>query len=103
MKCWVSGKVLSIAGMVNREEFEKGTSGEGILLWDGNDGRLDGGEDFGEGFRIELMSVEAQKEPFPNGLDRGLRVAFSEGRLDEGAGGIPHGTPHDQSFFAGTC
>lgn len=45
-------------GIVNRAEMEKGTAGEGMLPRDGKSGGLDGGEDFGEGFTIELLPVE---------------------------------------------
>ncbi len=79
--------------------MEKGTAGKEILPRDGKGSRLNGGEDFGTGLMIKLMSVETQEEPFPNGLDRGLRIAFSEGRLDKGAGGVPHDTAHDEPLF----
>ena len=88
-------------GMVNIEEIEKETDGEVILPRDGKGGRLDGGKDFGTGFRIELMPVETKKEPLSNGLNRSLWIMLTEGCLDKGACGVPHGTSHDEPFFTG--
>lgn len=93
--------MLSMTGMVNSEEIGNRMVGKVTLPRDGKGGGLDGSEDFGAGFRIKLMSVEAQGEPFPNGLDLGLGVAFSEGCLHEGAVGVPHSTAHDEPFFTG--
>ena len=90
-----------LAGMVNREEAGNKIVGKVTLPRDGKGGGLDGGEDFGASFPIELMPIEAKEDAFPDGLDCGLWILPLDGRLHDGACGVPHGTAHNEPLFAG--
>jgi hypothetical protein len=63
--------------------------------------RLDGGEDFGTGFGIEFVSVEAEEEAFADSFRGGLWVLLPYGRFDESTRRLAHRAPHLESFFSG--